>query len=192
MTQKLIESLVANTEGQRRRHPGLLRQEQGAVLPEGRQEGEPHPLQARGQGDRREGPRELQDGGSTSPPLAKKYSIDTATASKGGDLGWPTTAYVPEFQAALDKLKKGQTTAELVQTPVRLAHHPGDRRACRHAAAAGRGQVADRADHRAAAQGRRVPDSSSTTCARTPRSRYFEADLKAAAAKGSKPPPATK
>jgi len=49
--------------------------------------------------------------------LAKKYSVDTASASKGGDLGYPTSAYVPEFQAALDKLKKGQTTSALVQTP---------------------------------------------------------------------------
>jgi foldase protein PrsA len=49
--------------------------------------------------------------------LAKKYSVDTATQSKGGDLGWPSTAYVPEFQAALDKLNKGQTTSALVQTP---------------------------------------------------------------------------
>jgi foldase protein PrsA len=48
--------------------------------------------------------------------LAKKYSIDTATASKGGDLGWPTTAYVPEFETALAKLKKGETSA-LVKTP---------------------------------------------------------------------------
>jgi len=48
--------------------------------------------------------------------LAKANSIDTATASKGGDLGWPTTPYVPEFQAALDKLKVGQTSG-LVQTP---------------------------------------------------------------------------
>jgi foldase protein PrsA len=48
--------------------------------------------------------------------LAKANSIDTATASKGGDLGWPTQAYVPEFQAALDKLKKGQLSG-LVQSP---------------------------------------------------------------------------
>lgn len=47
---------------------------------------------------------------------ARKYSIDTATASKGGDLGWPTQAYVPEFQAALDKLSKGQMSG-LVQSP---------------------------------------------------------------------------
>lgn len=60
--------------------------------------------------------KEAKDGGDFAA-LAKKYSVDTATASKGGDLGWPTTSYVPEFQAALDKLKKGQTTSELVQTP---------------------------------------------------------------------------
>jgi foldase protein PrsA len=59
---------------------------------------------------------EVKAGGDFAA-LAKKYSVDTATASKGGDLGWPTTAYVPEFQAALDKLKKGQTTTALVQTP---------------------------------------------------------------------------
>jgi foldase protein PrsA len=59
---------------------------------------------------------EVKAGGDFAA-LAKKYSVDTATQSKGGDLGWPTTAYVPEFQAALDKLKKGQTTTALVQTP---------------------------------------------------------------------------
>jgi foldase protein PrsA len=58
---------------------------------------------------------ELKSGGDFSA-LAKKYSVDTATAAKGGDLGWPTTPYVPEFEAALAKLKKGQTSA-LVQTP---------------------------------------------------------------------------
>jgi foldase protein PrsA len=59
---------------------------------------------------------EVQNGGNFEA-LAKKNSIDTATASKGGDLGWPTSAYVPEFQAALDKLKKGETTTKLVQSP---------------------------------------------------------------------------
>ncbi len=59
---------------------------------------------------------EVKDGGNFEA-LAKKNSIDTATASKGGDLGWPTSAYVPEFQAALDKLKKGETTTKLVQSP---------------------------------------------------------------------------
>ena len=59
---------------------------------------------------------EVKAGGDFAA-LAKKNSVDTATQAKGGDLGWPSTAYVPEFQAALDKLKKGQTTAALVQTP---------------------------------------------------------------------------
>jgi parvulin-like peptidyl-prolyl isomerase len=54
--------------------------------------------------------------GSDFEQLAKKYSVDTATAAKGGDLGWPTTPFVPEFQSALDKLKVGETSA-LVKTP---------------------------------------------------------------------------
>jgi foldase protein PrsA len=61
--------------------------------------------------------KDIQAGTITLPAAARKYSIDTATASKGGDLGWPTTSYVPEFQAALDKLNKGQMTAALVQSP---------------------------------------------------------------------------
>jgi foldase protein PrsA len=60
--------------------------------------------------------KELQAGTITFSAAAKANSIDTATASKGGDLGWPTTAFVPEFQAALDKLKKGQMSG-LVQSP---------------------------------------------------------------------------
>jgi foldase protein PrsA len=51
---------------------------------------------------------QLQDKSTTMAAAAKKYSVDTASATKGGDLGWPTQAYVPEFQAALDKLSKGQ------------------------------------------------------------------------------------
>lgn len=37
--------------------------------------------------------------------LAKQYSQDPGSAANGGDLGWPTTPYVAEFQAALSKLK---------------------------------------------------------------------------------------
>lgn len=48
--------------------------------------------------------------------LAKENSIDTATATKGGDLGWPTSAYVAEFENALSKLKKGEVS-DLVQSP---------------------------------------------------------------------------
>jgi foldase protein PrsA len=60
--------------------------------------------------------KQLQSDSIKFAAAAKKYSIDTATASKGGDLGWPTQAYVPEFQAALDKLKKGEMSG-LVQSP---------------------------------------------------------------------------
>jgi foldase protein PrsA len=42
--------------------------------------------------------------GASFAALAKKYSIDKGSAVNGGDLGWPTTPYVPEFQAAVDKL----------------------------------------------------------------------------------------
>jgi len=58
---------------------------------------------------------EIKAGGDFAS-LAKANSIDTATAAKGGDLGWPSVTYVPEFQAALDKLSKGQMSG-LVQTP---------------------------------------------------------------------------
>ena len=54
-------------------------------------------------------------GGADFATLAKKYSTDTATKDKGGDLGWPTTPYVTEFEAALAKLKTGQVSA-LVKT----------------------------------------------------------------------------
>jgi parvulin-like peptidyl-prolyl isomerase len=56
-------------------------------------------------------------GGADFASLAKKYSIDQASATKGGDLGWPTTPYVPEFQAAVDKLKKvGQVSGVVKST----------------------------------------------------------------------------
>ena len=60
--------------------------------------------------------KDIKAGKITLSEAAKKYSIDTVTAAKGGDLGWPNgTSYVPEFQAALDKLSKGQMTG-LVQS----------------------------------------------------------------------------
>ena len=58
----------------------------------------------------------LKAGTITFADAAKKYSVDNATASKGGDLGWPTSAYVPEFQAALDKLSKGQMSGVIQST----------------------------------------------------------------------------
>ena len=57
----------------------------------------------------------LQAGTIKFAAAAKKYSIDVATASKGGDIGWPTTPLLPEYQAALATLKKGQMS-EVVQT----------------------------------------------------------------------------
>jgi len=59
--------------------------------------------------------KQINDGGDFAA-LAKANSIDTASASKGGDLGWPSTAYVSEFETALGKLKVGETSA-LVQSP---------------------------------------------------------------------------
>lgn len=57
------------------------------------------------------------DSGADFAALAKKYSIDQGSASKGGDLGWPTTPYVPEFQAAVEKLtKKGQISGLVKST----------------------------------------------------------------------------
>ena len=93
---------------------------------------------------------EIEDGGDFAA-LAKEYSVDPATASKGGDLGWPTTPYVPEFQAALDKLDKGEISG-LGADALRLAHHQGDRRAQGLAAEARGRQGPDRADPRAAAR----------------------------------------
>jgi parvulin-like peptidyl-prolyl isomerase len=46
---------------------------------------------------------------------AKKYSTDTASATNGGDLGWPTQAYVEDFQKALDKLDVNEMS-DLVKT----------------------------------------------------------------------------
>lgn len=55
-------------------------------------------------------------GGGDFAALAKKYSQDQGSASKGGDLGWPTSPYVQQFQEAADKLKPGEIS-ELVKTP---------------------------------------------------------------------------
>ena len=48
---------------------------------------------------------------TTFEDAAKKDSIDPGSGKNGGDLGWaPATNYVPEFAAAVEKLKKGQMT----------------------------------------------------------------------------------
>jgi parvulin-like peptidyl-prolyl isomerase len=57
---------------------------------------------------------EINAGGDFAA-LAKKWSTDPGSKEKGGDLGWPTTPYVPEFQKAIDSLKVGQISG-LVKT----------------------------------------------------------------------------
>ena len=49
--------------------------------------------------------------------IAKKQSKDTGSGANGGDLDWANPgSYVPEFSAALVKLKKGQVTDVPVKT----------------------------------------------------------------------------
>ncbi|MDN5863617.1 MAG: peptidylprolyl isomerase [Gammaproteobacteria bacterium] len=56
------------------------------------------------------------DNGADFATLAKKESIDKGTASQGGELGWfKPKQMVPEFSAAIAKLKPGQYT----ETPVK-------------------------------------------------------------------------
>ena len=56
-------------------------------------------------------------GGAKFEDLAKKYSKDTGSASHGGDLDWAApSSYVPEFSAAMVKLKKGEFTTEPVKS----------------------------------------------------------------------------
>ena len=48
--------------------------------------------------------------------LAKANSTDKVSAASGGDLGWPTTPFVPEFQAAINKLTKIGQISPVVKT----------------------------------------------------------------------------
>lgn len=57
---------------------------------------------------------EVKDGGDFSA-LAKEYSKDPGSAANGGDLGWPSTPFVPEFQEAADALEVGEIS-DLVET----------------------------------------------------------------------------
>lgn len=54
-------------------------------------------------------------GGGDFAALAKEYSKDPQSAANGGDLGWPTTPYVPEFEAAAAALEPGEISG-LVET----------------------------------------------------------------------------
>lgn len=59
---------------------------------------------------------DLKKGDSFSA-LAKKYSIDPGSKAKGGELGLSDGSnYVPEFTAAILKLKKGQYTTTPIKT----------------------------------------------------------------------------
>ena len=53
--------------------------------------------------------------GADFAELAKEHSTD-GSAQEGGDLGWPTVQYVPEFEAAVTSLDKGEMTDNLVET----------------------------------------------------------------------------
>lgn len=55
--------------------------------------------------------------GDSFTALAKKYSIDPGSKAKGGELGLSDGSnYVPEFTAAILKLKKGQYTTTPIKT----------------------------------------------------------------------------
>ena len=53
--------------------------------------------------------REIASGADFAT-LAKKYSKDTGSAVRSGDLGWSTSVYPPAFQAALDALNVGEVS----------------------------------------------------------------------------------
>jgi peptidyl-prolyl cis-trans isomerase C len=56
-------------------------------------------------------------GGAKFEELAKKFSKDPGSGAKGGDLDFAKPdSYVPEFSAALEKLKKGEMTQVPVKT----------------------------------------------------------------------------
>jgi peptidyl-prolyl cis-trans isomerase C len=55
--------------------------------------------------------------GAKFEDVAKKNSKDPGSAENGGDLDWAAPSnYVPEFSAAMTKLKKGEMTAEPVKS----------------------------------------------------------------------------
>lgn len=60
--------------------------------------------------------RQIQ-GGKSFETLAKQYSVDAATAVKGGDMGWVVSnELVPQFAEVMDKLPNGGLSAP-VKTP---------------------------------------------------------------------------
>ena len=82
--------------------------------------------------------------GAKFDELAKKHSTDKGSGANGGDLDFAKPdAYVPEFGQAMAALKKGETTADAGEEPVRLAHHQARRHARGAVPALRRGQAAD-------------------------------------------------
>ena len=81
-------------------------------------------------------------GGASFEDLAKQFSKDPGSGKNGGDLDWSSPqAYVPEFGAAAEKLKKGEMTDTPVKTQfgwhiIRLGRRA---RCCAAAARAGEG-----------------------------------------------------
>ncbi|MBR2522599.1 MAG: peptidylprolyl isomerase, partial [Coriobacteriales bacterium] len=60
--------------------------------------------------------KELENGADFAE-MAKKYSTDSGSAAKGGDVGWDClTTFVEPYQNALDGLKKGEMTSDLVES----------------------------------------------------------------------------
>jgi peptidyl-prolyl cis-trans isomerase C len=59
----------------------------------------------------------LAQGGRDFSNLAREFSIEPGAKERGGDLGWfQPNSMVPQFSAAVLKLKKGEITAQPVQT----------------------------------------------------------------------------
>ena len=55
--------------------------------------------------------------GADFAEMAKKYSTDTGSGSRGGDVGWDClNTFVEPYQTALDGLSKGEMTSELVES----------------------------------------------------------------------------
>ena len=55
--------------------------------------------------------------GASFEALAKTHSQDPGSAKRGGDLDWAAAnSYVPEFAAALNALRKGETTSKPVKS----------------------------------------------------------------------------
>ena len=104
---------LGQPEGHRRRDPGLLRQEQGAVLPEGRRSARATSSSSpRTRRPPRRCSSEIKDGDDHVRRRSPRSTRSTPRPRpRAATWAGRRTAYVPEFQAALDKLKKGEMSA---------------------------------------------------------------------------------